>query len=92
MSMANAIRIKYKGEVLCCLDPTEVRAVDHYLYFKNPPQNVFRRICGWISLFIMGKMKDGQRGEREDYTKVLFKDGSSLLVRMPFLEFINAYY
>ena len=91
MSMANAIRIKYHGETLCCLDQTEVKAVEPYVFRKYPPQNLFKRIVGGIQSFFTGKLPDRGEFECEEYTKVSFKDGNWILLKMPFLEFINAY-
>lgn len=91
MSMANSFPVKYKGEVLCYLDQTEVKAVEPFLYKKSPPQNIFCR--GWYCLktFLTGKPFVHPKLECETQTKVLFKDGTWIRIKMPFLEFVNAY-
>ena len=91
MSMANSVRIKYHGEVLCCLDQTEVKAVEPYAFRKYPPQNIVKRVCGWMKTFITGKPADKSECDYEESTKVSFKDGTWIRLRMPFLEFVNAY-
>ena len=89
--MANSVRIKYHGETLCCLDQTDVKAVEPYVLEKFKPQNVFRRVAVWIRTFIIGKSSDKCVTDCEEWTKVLFKDGTWILVKMPFLEFVNGY-
>ena len=91
MSMANSIKIKYHGEVLCCFDQTEVKAVEPYSYFKWPPKNIFRRIRDWMYVFLTGKRVQSPAESVEVFTKVMFKDGTYLKIRMPFLEFVNDY-
>ena len=91
MSMANSVRIKYRGEVLCCLDQTEVKAVEPYIVRKYPSQNIFNRICGWARTLITGKPPDRGVCEYEECTKVSFKDGTWIRLKMPFLEFVNGY-
>lgn len=91
MSMANAIRIKFRGETLCCIDPTEVKAVEPYVFRKYPPQNLIKRVYGWVGSFCTGKLPSRGEFECEESTKVLFKDGTWIRVKMPFLEFVNAY-
>ena len=90
MSMANSVQIRYRGEVLCCLDQTEVKAVEPFVFKKYPSQNLFKRTCGWVKTFLTGKPPRLDI-ESEDCTKVLFKDGTWLRIKMPFLEFVNAY-
>lgn len=91
MSMANSVRIKYHGETLCCLDQTEVKAVEPYVFKKFRPQNVFRRAAVWIHTFITGKPSDKSEVDHEEWTKVSFKDGTWIRLKMPFLEFVNGY-
>lgn len=91
MSMANSVRIKYHGEVLCCLDQTEVKAVEPYVLKKARPQNIIRRIAAWTRTFITGRQVDKSDADYEEWTKVLFKDGTWIRLKMPFLEFINGY-
>ena len=89
--MANAIQIRYKGETLCCLDQTEVKAVEPFVYWKPPPQNLFVRICGRVSSLFSGNPYRCKDSDKEEMTKVLFKDGTNMKIRMPFWEFVNAY-
>jgi len=89
--MANSIRIKYHGETLCCLDQTEVKAVEPYVFCKPPPQNLFKRTYDWLYRFVTGKKLQNDNSVVDVGTKVLFKDGTWLRVRMPFMEFIDAY-
>ena len=91
MSMANAIQIKYRGEVLCCLDQTEVKAVEPYVYRKYPPQNILKRVYCWTRAFVIGKQPERRECEYEECTKVSFKDGTWIRLKMPFMEFVNAY-
>lgn len=89
--MANSIQIKWHGEVLCCLDQTEVKAVEPLAYWKVPPQNLFKRVCGRISSFFTGKAYRCADSEKEIQTKILFKDGTFLKLKMPFVEFVDGY-
>ena len=93
--MANSIQIKYHGEVLCCLDQTEVKAVEPYISCKPPIRNVFQRIGDWIYRFVTGKRTQvmiGEHGASCEYgTKILFKDGTWMRLKIPFLEFVNEY-
>ena len=92
MSMANSVRIKYHGEVLCCFDQTEVKAVEPYYYVKPPmPQNLFKRAYAWVYAFFTGKKNSLVVPKAECQTKVSFKDGTWLRVQMPFYEFVNEY-
>lgn len=91
MSMANSVRIKYRGEVLCCLDQSEVKAVEPYAFRKYPPQNLLKRVCGWLRTFFTGKSADKSECGYEESTKVSFKDGTCIRLKMPFSEFINGY-
>lgn len=91
MSMANSVQIRYRGEVLCCLDQTEVKMVEPFLYRKVQPQNLWKRICGWTIQFLTGKRKAETDAELENWTKISFKDGTWIRIKMPFLEFVNGY-
>lgn len=91
MSMANSIRIKYRGEVLCCLDPTEVKAVEPSVFRKYPPQNLGKRVWRWATTFFTGKQPEKADYDSEECTKVLFKDGTWLRIKIPFLEFLDGY-
>ena len=93
--MANAVQIKYHGEVLCCLDQTEVKAVEPYVYCKPPVRNLFQRIGDWTYRFVTGEktkcmVGDGE-SEIEPMTKILFKDGTWMKIKIPFMEFVNGY-
>ena len=93
--MANSVQIKYHGEVLCCLDQTEVKAVEPYVYCKPPVRNMFQRIGDWTYRFVTGKrtkciVGDGE-SEIESMTKILFKDGTWMKIKIPFIEFVNGY-
>lgn len=93
--MANSVQIKYHGEVLCCLDQTEVKAVEPYVYFKPPIRNLFQRIVDWTYRFVTGKRTKCEIGDGESsielMTKILFKDGTWIKIKIPFMEFVNAY-
>ena len=91
MSMANAVRIKYQGEILCCLDQTEVKAVEPYVFNKFAPKNLLIRIWDWAYAFITGVRRCKVDDTSEEWTKVLFKDGSFIKLKIPFLEFVNGY-
>lgn len=90
--MANSIRITYHGEVLCCLDPTEVKATEPYLFVKPQAMNVFKRLWRWLYQFLTGKRPKTEDSVRGDSgTKVLFKDGTWMRLRIPFMEFVDGY-
>lgn len=93
--MANSVQIKYRGEVLCCLDQTEVKAVEPYVTFKPPIRNVFQRIYDWSYRFVTGKRQKvfiGDDGSScELWTKIMFKDGTWMRIKMPFMDFVEGY-
>ena len=90
--MANSVRIQYRGEVLCCLDQCEVKAIEPYVFCKPPIRNVFQRIADWWYRFVTGKKCPVDAcGHTEQGTKILFKDGTWIKIRMPFLEFVHGY-
>lgn len=89
--MANSVQIKYNGEVLCCLDQTEVKAVEPYLSYKPKPQNLIKRMRGWAIRFLSGKSPSRDGSDYEEWTKISFKDGTWIRIKMPFWEFANAY-
>ena len=93
--MANSVQIKYQGEVLCCLDQTEVKAVEPYVFCKPPIRNVFQRISDWMYRFVTGKRTSVMVGDNgsscELGTKILFKDGTWMRLKIPFMEFVNGY-
>lgn len=89
--MANSARITYRGEVLCCLDQTEVKAVEPYLFRKPLPRKVYKRIWDGLVAFFTGSQPPLAMSESEEQTRILFKDGSSLIIKIPFYEFINGY-
>ena len=91
MSLANSARITYRGEVLCCLDQSEVKTVEPFLYRKYQTQNLWDRICGSIYSFITGKQKESRSDDVEVQTKISFKDGTWIRIKMPFMEFVNGY-
>lgn len=91
MSMANSIQIKYHGEVLCCLDQTEVKAVEPYVFCKPPPRNVFKRIAGCLYSFVTGRKMPIIDPVVDIGTKILFKDGTWMRLKMPFTEYVDAY-
>ena len=92
MSLANSVKITYKGETLALIDQTEVKAVEPYVYIKPKPLNLWKRMCCGVIRFFTGAAPsyDGE-AYRETYTKISFKDGTWAKVRMPFYEFVNAY-
>ena len=89
--MANSVRITYRGELLCCLDQTEVEAVEPFREPKAKPQNLWKRICGFAVRFYTGKRTNQDTSDFEERTRILFKDGTSIVVKMPFMEFVNGY-
>ena len=89
--MANSVRIKYNGEVLCCFDQTEVKAVEPYAHRRIKPRHLAKRCLGWIRSFLSGKPCDFGDVTYEDWTKVSFKDGTWIRLKMPFMEFVNGY-
>lgn len=91
MSMANSVRIRYSGEVLCCLDQTEVKAIEPYSHRRFAPQNLWKRMWHWIVSFYTGKPCTHGEESYEDWTRISFKDGTSMVLKMPFLEFVNGY-
>ena len=95
MSMANSIQLKYHGETLCCLDQTEVKAVEPYVFCKPPIRNVLQRIGDWMYRFFTGRRTQAIIGENgasfESGTKILFKDGTWMRLKIPFMEFVNGY-
>lgn len=90
MSLANSARITYNGEVLCCFDQTEVKAVEPFRYKKEEPHNIFKRVWGSLCYFLTGKKTDLNQ-DVDIHTKVSFNDGTYLILKMPFMEFVNAY-
>lgn len=91
MSLANAVKIRYQGAVLCCLDQTEVKAVEPYLYIKQPQMNIIKRVYHYMNRVITGRRVQLPLPECEPDTKVMFKDGTWIRIKMPFMEFINEY-
>lgn len=93
--MANSIQIKYHGEILCCLDQTEVKAVEPYVFCKPPIRNVLQRMGDWMYRFVTGKrakaLIGGNGASFESGTKILFKDGTWMRLKIPFMEFVNGY-
>ena len=87
--MGNATPIKYKGEVLALVDPTAVKAVEPYFQVKKKPRNLWQRLRGWALQVLFGT--NPFEAEMESYTKLCFKDGTWLKLRMPFYEYINEY-
>lgn len=88
MSLANATRIKYQGEILCCLDQTEVKAVEPYVCRKFPHSNIIKRLWDWIVTIVIRKTRQVQQ---VDATRVWFKDGTSIILKIPFWEFVNEF-
>ena len=91
MSLANAARITYGGEVLCCLDQSEVKAVEPFVYRKIQPQNLWNRVRGWFYEVITGTKLCIKSDDVEIQTKISFKDGTWIRLKMPFMEFVNEY-
>ena len=95
MSMANSVQIKWHGEVLCCLDQTEVKAVEPYVICKPPTRNLLQRIYDWTYRFMTGKRTKVTVGDNgsscETDTKIMFKDGTWMRIKMPFMEFVDGY-
>ncbi len=90
--MANATRIKYHGQVLCCLDQTEVKAVEPCQAIHRPkPRNILVRASDWLKAFILGEPLNLKEDSDEKYTKIQFKDGTWIQIDMPFVEFVNEY-
>lgn len=89
--MANSVRIKYHGEVLCCLDQTEVKAVEPYVYWKAPRQNLLTRVFRKACTYLSGRPCKNCSSTKEEQTKIYFKDGTWIRIRIPFIEFVDAY-
>lgn len=92
MSLANSVRITHNKEVLCCLDQTEVKAVEPFFEYSEMPVNIWKR--GWSGMysFLTGKKSLSQPMLHcSEKTRIRFKDGTEMILRMPFLEFVNAY-
>ena len=87
--MGNATPIKYRGEVLALVDPTAVKAVEPYVQVRTRPRNLWQRLRGYALKFVFGTCPVD--AETENYTKLCFKDGTWLKLRMPFYEYINEY-
>lgn len=90
--MANSIPIKYHGETLCCFDQTEVKAVEPYPYYKLASRNLFQRISDWCYSFFTGKKCQDAIESVDICTKILFKDGTWIKIKMPFMEFVDEYW
>ena len=88
--MGNNVRITYRGEVLATIDPTQVKSVEPYVYCIYKPQNLKQRIVAGLRKFFTGRITDFE-GDRFTYTKVSFRDGTFIKIRMPFYDFINEY-
>ena len=89
MSLGNSVKISYKGESLAYIDPAEVKSVEPYITFKPNPRNLFMRLCGFFSSLWTGKKQP--QGEKECWTKITFRDGTWVKVRIPFWEFEQQY-
>lgn len=82
--MGNTIPIKYHGETLACIDPSQVEAVVPWVFYKERRFGIFDRIANFIKRVHL-------QDERIQATKVMFKDGSSIKISIPFFDFINLY-
>lgn len=82
--MGNTIPIKHNGETLACIDPSQVMAVIPIVVKK--PCNV--SLMGRIDSFLWG---DRTSVETVKATRIIFKDGSSVQLEMPFFDFVNTY-
>jgi len=87
--MGNTTPIKYKGEVLALVDPTTVKAVEPFIQVRTRPCNLWRRLRGLAHQFLYGT--SDMDTTTDIYTKLCFKDGTWLKVKIPFYEFINEY-
>ena len=69
--------------------------MEPYVFFKQPIRNVLQRIGDLIYRFVTGKRMQVLIGENgasfESGTKILFKDGTWMRLKIPFMEFVNGY-
>lgn len=89
MGLGNAIPIRYHGEVLAVVDPAEIHSVEPYSYTRTMPTLLHRRVWEWMQKVWLGRSTGEVK--REQWTKIAFKDGTWVKVRMPFIEFVSAY-
>lgn len=90
--MANLIPIVYKSETLACLDPTQVKAVEPFVIFKSRPSNSrLKNLMTFVRRIFDRKFIPTELSIREDWTKISFKDGTFIRIKMPFIEFLAAY-
>lgn len=90
MSLANSVRIQYKGQTLIELDPTLVKAVKPSTNVTYAPMSLWERIKFNLRKFILGEAFQRIKSS-EATTKILFKDGTFEKIKMPFLEFMEEY-
>lgn len=89
MSLGNSIKIAYRGESLAYIDPTEVKSVEPYITYKPNPHSLLKKWWGgFVSLWRCHKQF---QGEKEYWTKIAFKDGTWVKVKIPFWEFEQLY-
>lgn len=89
--MANQVHIRYHGETLCSIDPSEVKSVEPYSFKKIKPQNIFKRIYEKVVVFLKGSLPKQSQNDYEEWTRISFRDGTWIRVKIPFLEFIEGY-
>lgn len=83
--IGNTIPIKRDGETLACIDPLRVEAVIPDVAEK-PSRN--ESLMEKMSSFFRG---DKVGGGAVKATRIIFKDGTSVRLEMPFSDFVNAY-
>lgn len=78
--MSNAIPILFKGETLALVDPTQVKAVVPRI-IEPPRPALWERI----------KIRLGRKAitQPTNATEILFRDGTSIVVKIPFIDYIN---
>lgn len=90
--MANLIPIVYKGETLACLDPTQVKAVEPFVMFKSRPSDSrLKNFMTFVRRIFNRRFIPTELSIREDWTKISFKDGTFIRIRMPFFDYLAAY-
>lgn len=82
--IGNTIPIKRNGETLACIDPSQVMAVIPVVVEKPRNESLMEK----IDSFLWGHRN---AGETFKATRIIFKDGSSIQLDMPFFNFVNTY-
>lgn len=92
MALCNSIKIAFRGETLAYIDPAEIKAVEPYHSYKPMSISLPKRVTGWLFRWWKGEASGEKLYESfESLTKITFRDGTWMKIRMPFYEFVNAY-